>query len=741
MKESMKETSTTISEENTNDSMLETMAFEQIKMFMSSEKGFFTSSFIGSIVSIALSQKSIESSAVQQSVSEMVVLFSQVYDEVSKMEKKYGEIVDPTVLNMISVHSLREMANRIISDSIPYSPFTMREIFREKMQMPEFYSVSKTNSQVIEEIESLLSSSINVTQEIADNAGNELRAKSRIMGAVRSVEAITNFVSSGANQCANINEYLERFSAVAGDVTSLVSSMRESRENNSLTEIFNHSFYDTVVKENDTHIRSGISSIDAITNGGPERGRIYLFSAKTGGGKSTVLMNLAHGMHKAGSGLFLPDVDVMKKLLEDRKNPELFAAFFEGAMKDTRKIMGELHGEEYASKKHLVLYVSLENLMDETYKRYFSRTGLIPPIFWVLARKDKSIAALLKKKGFLFTREDLPSSMSDSLKDRLAAMSFYCNLIINKGLSEMRVWWAPPYSISAREIYSEIRKLERDNFCIDAVIVDYPDKMRPVSSDITRGDQSWDTLGKIFDNLKALAKQANVPVIMVSQFTRQGNKDSGNRGNVIKAGNTAGSQQKENNTDTVINMNIYSKDDDELQTRHSIFRNYQVLLNKRKARFVDLVFKDRVKALSLQQSNDILEVSQSIPDIETINSYVQKNRDGMSDITFEMFIIYGLYFVTDYSEEAVATMQFVIDTHIMIMEYMQENGLVDKDAIESNKSLTNWCIGRLNRFAASLKGRAENDSSESQENENKKSLGNNGGETKKRSFIDGGLHF
>ena len=355
MKESMKETSTTISEENTNDSMLETMAFEQIKMFMSSEKGFFTSSFIGSIVSIALSQKSIESSAVQQSVSEMVVLFSQVYDEVSKMEKKYGEIVDPTVLNMISVHSLREMANRIISDSIPYSPFTMREIFREKMQMPEFYSVSKTDSQVIEEIESLLSSSINVTQEIADNAGNELRAKSRIMGAVRSVEAITNFVSSGANQCANINEYLERFSAVAGDVTSLVSSMRESRENNSLTEIFNHSFYDTVVKENDTHIRSGISSIDAITNGGPERGRIYLFSAKTGGGKSTVLMNLAHGMHKAGSGLFLPDVDVMKKLLEDRKNPELFAAFFEGAMKDTRKIMGELHGEEYSSKKNLVL--------------------------------------------------------------------------------------------------------------------------------------------------------------------------------------------------------------------------------------------------------------------------------------------------------------------------------------------------------------------------------------------------
>lgn len=98
-----------------------------------------------------------------------------------------------------------------------------------------------------------------------------------------------------------------------------------------------------------------------------------------------------------------------------------------------------------------------------------------------------------------------------------------------------------------------------------------------------------------------------------------------------------------------------------------------------------------------------MQLCQSIPDLQTMTNYVVKNRDGISDITFDCFILYGMYFVTDYDEEAVMTAQFAIDTHMMVVEYMYANHLIDSNALQMVKQLTSAFTVRLNNFKEEIR--------------------------------------
>lgn len=702
-------------ESQDNNEMLNVLALEQVKLFLNSEKNFFTSSLIENVALLVLSKNSMKSSKLQQNVSDVVITFSQICKNIRKIEKQYGQILDHTILDDIIIESISRISDRIVADSIPYSSYLARKVFEEVREAPEFYAETHVDKELEKEYSKLVSRDIEVSDEFAHNIQTELDSKDKILNIVKSVQMVTQFISNGANRCKDITDYFVQFADVANNASAAISEVVHSDDSGiTAQDVYNNSFYEVIVKTKDKHIQCGFPTFDSITNGGFEKDRIYLLSGKTGGGKSTILINIGHGMIKAGNGLFLPDVQILTKL---SNNPGLIDAFRKYFKSNVDAIIEDdiqTDGEEIASKKRVILYITCENMEDETMKRYMSRIGLLPNVFWLLLDRDPVLSNHIKQHGFKFKMEDLPSNMDMNLKKRLVAITSYYDILLNEGRSFMKVIWREAYTIDAYDILSEVKKLERKNCIVDAVIVDYPDKLKPVESSMSRGDQTWDSLGKIIDNLKGLSKKVGAPVLAVSQFTRQGNKDSGNKNTVIKGGNTSGSQQKEYNSDMLINSNIHSKDDDELSEHHNLFKNSQRLINQNRLAIANNIFNNfESKNQSTQsaknftnqikQTIDIMQLCQSIPDLQTMTNYIVKNRDGISDITFDCYILYGMYFVTDYDEEAIMTAQFAIDTHIMIVEYMYANHLIDSNALQMVKQLTNAFIGRLNNFREEIR--------------------------------------
>ena len=699
--------------------VLNTLALEQVKLFLTSEKNFFTSSLIENVALLALSKNSMKTTHIQQIVSDVLLTFSLVSKNIIRIEKRYGQILEHSILDDLIIKSVNTISDRIIADSIQYSSYLARQVFDEVRESQDFYAETHVNKTLEDEYNKLFIRDIEPTEEYIQQLQSELQSKNKMLNVIQSVQMITEFVSVGANKCKDINEYFKEFANVADNVSAVISEVIHN-ENSGITsqEVYNDKFYDTIIKSKGKHIQTGLSSFDSITNGGFEKDRIYLLSGKTGGGKSTILINLAHGMVKSCSGLFLPDVYILSKLSDQPSLIKPFTEYFKNNINNIISINSKEDGIEVASKKHVVLYMTLENMEDETMKRYMSRIGLIPNVFWLLLDRDPVLSQHIKEYGFNFKYDDLPVKMNTKLKNRLIAITTYYDLLINQGRSILKVVWREAYSIDTYDILNEVKKLEHDNYIVDSVIVDYPDKLKPITSTITKGDQSWDALGKVIDNLKGLSKKVGAPVIAVSQFTRQGNKDSGNKNTVIKAGNTSGSQQKEYNSDMLINSNIHSKSDTELSNHHTLFKNSQRLINQNKLALSDNLFSsfESNKKLNtsnsfndkIQESIDIMQLCQSIPDLQTMTNYIVKNRDGISDLTFDCYILYGLYFVSDFDEETLLSAQFAIDTHLMILDYMNECHLIDKNSLDMVKKLTDSFIERLNTFKEEIAESSKN---------------------------------
>ena len=205
-----------------------------------------------------------------------------------------------------------------------------------------------------------------------------------------------------------------------------------------------------------------------------------------------------------------------------------------------------------------------------------------------------------------------------------------------------------------------------------------------------------------------------MPILAVSQLTREGNKTSGIKNVLFKGGNVAGSQQKESNTDTLINMNILAKEESELKARVDLFKNYQRILNQNKQGLVNQIFNktsnvngfnfDNVKNLLVQadRSTDILQISFNMPDIQTIINYIVKNRDGVSDITFETYIVYGIYMVTDYAEEALLSAEYAMDTYNLIVEYMYNNGMLSQSVLQVSNGMLKYFQQKQNEFKETI---------------------------------------
>ena len=75
----------------------------------------------------------------------------------------------------------------------------------------------------------------------------------------------------------------------------------------------------------------------------------------------------------------------------------------------------------------------------------------------------------------------------------------------------------------------------------------------------------------------------------------------------------------------------------------------------------------------------------------------------MSDITFETYILYGMYMVTDFDEEASQAAQFAVDTQAMFMDYMYKKGLVDQNAMQVFNGMVNYFKNKQVEFLSSMR--------------------------------------
>lgn len=699
---------------------LELNAFEQVKLFLTDSKNFFNSSFIESVGTAALSTTTLNNPDIQRVVVDIIVIFSRISKNFNEIEKSYGKLTNRSMIDEIIIDSLTKISDAVIAQDIPYSPYMARDIFNEVSNEPKYFTDVTISNEVSEKFNKLIETDISITLSYVKQIQRDLESKLKILDIVKNIQQYSKFLSRDASKCNNITDFIKQYSDIVNSASSSISEVLDTEDSGLTVEnVLNHSFFDTIIRTKDVHVKCGLSAFDSITNGGFEKDRVYLFAGKTGGGKSTVLLNVAYGMYKSSNGIFFPEVQLFNKFIESDQNIEIFKNYYDANIKALKEEDRERFGLEYASKKHMILYVTLENTEFETVKRFMCRMGLLSHIFWILIERDARLEKIVRTKGLDFTMNDLPSEMSHNLKRRLFAMSSYIKIMSSNNRTEFKVWWKPPYSISTYDIFMECKRLERQGYIIDAVFIDYPDKMRPIDTHISKADQSWDTLGKIIDNLKGFSKQVSVPVLAVSQLTRQGNKDSGNKNTIIKGGATAGSQQKESNTDTLINMNIHSKDDAELTGRVDMFKNYQRFINQSKSSVVNNLFTRDNKELNNKSSKekyeyfkkltvqadraaDILQLAFSMPDVQTISNYIVKNRDGISDIVFETYIVYGMYLVTDYDQEAIDSSKYSVDTYMEIVKYMNAAAIINDQSHQVCMSLYKSFQDKIGGFQASI---------------------------------------
>lgn len=697
---------------------LELMTYEQIKLFMSDSKNFFTSDLIETVGQLLSSKHIMDSEDITRIGSDITLSFARAYDRINNIESLFGNIIEKNTIDKIIIDTINKVSKRLMNEELPFSNYLFRSILNEVINQPEYYATLSIDNDFKDTFKDIFSGNIEISKDYILNIKNTIDSKIKILDVVQSIQQYTKFISKDAIKYNNIEDFLNGFYQVLNETSANISrAVEDENDGITLNKVLDKAFYKTIIRTKDDHIKCGMNIFDSITNGGFERDRVYLLSGKTGGGKSTVLLNIAYGMYKIGNGMFLPEINILNRMSESDENIKLFDDYCRVNIENIKAfdLYNHPNNPEYANKKHILLYITLENTEYETMKRFIGRMGMFTNIFWNLIERDEEVKKCVTQEGgFNFTEENLPLNMNIKLKRRLKAISSYIRILNKYSRTIFKVIWKPPYTINAFDIFAEIKKAERNGYIVDAVFVDYPDKLKAINSDntIIKSEQSWDTLGKIIDNLKGLAKQARVSIIGVSQLNRNSIKESSNKNVLIRGGNTAGSQQKESNSDSLINMNILSKEESELKARVDLFKNYQRVLNQSKQGLANELFNstnngysfNKIKDLLVQsdRSTDILQISFNMPDIQTIINYIVKNRDGISDITFETYIVYGIYMVTDYAEEALLSSEYAIDTYSLIVEYMYTNGMLSQSVLQVSNGMLKYFQQKQNEFRTSI---------------------------------------
>lgn len=175
--------------------------------------------------------------------------------------------------------------------------------------------------------------------------------------------------------------------------------------------------------------------------------------------------------------------------------------------------------------------------------------------------------------------------------------------------TEMLIYWQPPSSVSSLDTMSILHDIERSmDIKVKMIFIDYADKMKPLNPNKT--GQEWIDLGSIIDELKAMAVECDIPVATVTQVNRDSYKDGPNGGSI------AGSIRKKENADVLIMFDFHGRE--------------------------ETVIDDTVTVEQIMARED--KGAAFVP----IMGYIDKNRDGPSNIRFKCYIDYSSYRFADH---------------------------------------------------------------------------------------------
>ena len=226
--------------------------------------------------------------------------------------------------------------------------------------------------------------------------------------------------------------------SAASDVTfSLVDEDFENAVTDSVTSL----------KERTYCLRSPYKMLNVILGGGYLDRRLYVYLAFPGKGKSTILLETALGIKKYNAGI-------------KTKDP---------------------------SKRPTVLFITLENAIDETLERIFNMTVSNDDI---CNYTPKQVIKKLREEGHLKLTEQ------DNIN---IVIQYYDNC-----------------EIDTNDLYGIINDLEDDGAEVISVFIDYLKRMRPAQ----KGANEKEDLKNLTNELKTLAKNLKLSVVTAQQLNR-----------------------------------------------------------------------------------------------------------------------------------------------------------------------------------------------------------------------------
>lgn len=226
--------------------------------------------------------------------------------------------------------------------------------------------------------------------------------------------------------------------SAASDVTF---SLRDEEFENSVTDSV------TSLKERTNCLRTPYKMLNVILGGGYMDKRLYVYLAFPGKGKSTILLETALGIKKYNMGIRTKD----------------------------------------PAKRPTVLFITLENAIDETLERIFNMTVSNDDI---CNYTPKQVIKKLREEGHLRLTEQ------DNID---IVIQYYDNC-----------------EIDTNDLYGIINDLEDDGAEVISVFIDYLKRMRPAQ----KGANEKEDLKNLTNELKTLAKNLRLSVVTAQQLNR-----------------------------------------------------------------------------------------------------------------------------------------------------------------------------------------------------------------------------
>lgn len=305
-------------------------------------------------------------------------------------------------------------------------------------------------------IHSLSRPEAKIPEKKIESGLKRLKAIKKLTTLLKDLPNIEKFIEQfNTNNFTNLDEAINNYDVTVSKMYSRLSEEKRLESQGAIRSLdLASDSYAPVIDQIEisysgkNSITTGYSELDKLINKGFEPGRLYIFGASSGDGKSVLLMNF------------------VKNGVERQK--------------------------EDLTKKDIYIYITLENLIDESLVRLYC------------GYSNKTIDQVIKNYDVEKVEIERSLKTWQDSNNAVIAMSYY-----------------PPTLTSVADtmvFIEEVKNRYKDTGKIKAVYIDY--------LDLLKSGQTFDLhrleLGQTTIDLKVLAVRLQVPVITVTQVNRAG---------------------------------------------------------------------------------------------------------------------------------------------------------------------------------------------------------------------------